>query len=218
MDQRDPARMLPKLLLPCLLTIAVAVAGVVCCSCVHEFPSIARDHIPEVILTFADGFVPPGVPIEDMHFVWRVCAPKDGRLLVASTYDSMQGERQPTLFMASFPLDQSGEVGPFDGHAVSAAFDPRRKSQGSFSEGNAVFPDCTVSPKLDAGGVCSDTRLAKVVATTTCGQTVETTPTDGFWFLLIEGIELGETWSRIVGLDVDGKTVADLGRNVLAER
>jgi hypothetical protein len=194
--------------------IALIVIGA--SGCRREFPVISEEQIPRAVLDLADGSVPKGMSPDDLGFVWRVCAPKDGRQIVAFTFNMAGDKKKPTLFIASFPLDESGEVAPFDGHHVIEDFSETVATQGGIASGTAQAKDGSAYMKLDAGGICLNPRLAKVVGTTSEGRTAETTPTNGFWFLFINDTRSVETWYRIVGLDSSGKVIVDFTPGILA--
>ena len=182
--------------------IALIVLGA--SGCRREFPVISKEQIPKAVLALTDGFAPKGMSPDDLDFVWRVLAPKDGRQIVACTFNRAGDKNKPNLFIASFPLDESGEVAPFDGHHVNADFSETVATQGGMTSGTAQAKDGSNYIKLDAGGICLNPRLAKVVGTTSDGRTAETTPTNGFWFLFINDTRAVDKWYKIVGLDSRG--------------
>lgn len=176
-------------------------------ACTHRFPTVPKEQIPQAVLDLTNGFAPKGVTQDDLNIVWRVCAPKDGRLLVGFSWNGAGDKNKPTLSIASFPINESGEVAPYDGHSVNVEFSTRVSSQGGISKGTAQARDGSTYVKLDAGGVCLDPKLAKIVGTTSGGKSAETTPTNGFWFLSVNKTGILETWSKIVGLDSGGKVI-----------
>lgn len=197
-----PSRNLVKTLgVAAVVTLMVLGAS----GCRREFPVVSKEQIPEAVLELTDGFAPKGMSPDDLGFVWRVCAAKDGRQLVACTFNEGGDENKPTLFIASFPMDESGRVSPFDSHAVSFGFSDRVTVQGGTRPGTTLDSDGRVIAKLDAAGVCLNPAVVKVVGTISDGRTAETTPTNGFWFLFINGTRSTEKWSRIVGLDSSDK-------------
>ena len=192
-----------------IVGVVVVLVATVASACTHEYPSISREQVPQVVLDFTDGFAPEGKSPDDLDIVWRVCTPKDGRLIVACTYNRSADQKKPILFIASFPVDASGEVGSFDGHAVGVDFSNAVATQGGTTTGSAQAKDGTSYLKLDAAGVCLNPKLAKVVGTTSDGTSAETTPTDGYWFMSINDIRSVDKWTKIVGYDANGKVVQD---------
>lgn len=201
----------------CALIVVLLVLSVVSCkSQALDLPAVSRDEMPTKVLEFADGFVPDGKSLDDIDLVWHVSTPKDGRYLVACTFATIiDDKKEPTLWVASFPVDSSGDTMDFDGHSIDTEFNRNADCQGDFSGGLVYLPDGTSRIKLSAGGYCSSPDLVKVVGTTTKGKTAETTPTNGFWFMFINEVGPAEEWAEVKGLDGDGKVVKDLSPGVL---
>ena len=193
-----------------IVLIAIGASG-----CRREFPVISKEQIPKAVLALTDGFVPKGKSLDDLGFVWRVCAPKDGRQIVACTWNRAGDKDKPSLFIASFPVDESGQVAPFDEHSVNEDFSDTVATQGGMTTGTTQTKDGHTILKLDAGGICLNPKVAKVVGTTSDGRTAETTPTNGFWFLFINDTGSRESWSKIVGFDSSGKVIVDFTRGIL---
>ena len=198
--------------------IMVMVMGVVACKSLKmNLPSIPEEEIPQAVRDFTDTFAikPDGGSYGDIGLIWHVSTPKDGRHMIACTYYEMGDKKQPKLWVASFPINDAGEVAAFDDHSVAVDFDNNEDSQGDLSYGTFRLEDGSRLLKMNGGGLCLNPKLTKIVGTTTDGRTAETTPTNGFWYLFINDTRSVEYWSKVVGLDSDGKTIEDLSPGVL---
>jgi hypothetical protein len=199
--------------------IVVMTIGVAACKSVQmNLLSIPEDDIPQAVRDFTDTLALKldGGSHGDIGLTFHVSTPKDGRHMVAWTYYRAGDENRPILMVASFPINDAAEVAAFDDHSVDVEFNKKRDCQGDFSYGTFQREDGKSRLKMAGGGLCLNPDLVKIVGTTTYGNTAETTPTDGFWYLFINNTRTVEKWSKVVGLDKDGNIIEDLSPGVLA--
>lgn len=176
-----------------------------------ELTSVPKQQIPQAILDVPSGLVPEGKSLDDLGVVWRVCAPNNGRLMIAFTYNKMGDRNRPWLFVGSFPVDEMGKVvDDFHNHVLTMEFTERASTLVADGNHGDTDKDGHEFLVLHAGGMCLDARVFKIVGTTSSGKSVETSPIDGFWYLFIDRVATPEKWTKISGLDENGKVVVDL--------
>ena len=194
------------------LVVLITATSLVACWSVPllQLTSIPRDQIPQPVLDIGDSFIPEGKTLADIGLVWRACERNGDRLLVACTFFRMGDKNQPVLSVSSWPLDESGKVAAFDEHIVVMDFNDRVNRLVGARHGTAIAKDGSTTTQLSAGGLCRDTRVTKIVGTTSSGRSVQTTPVNGFWYLFIDGLATTEKWTKISGLDAKDKPIVDL--------
>jgi len=76
-------------------------------------------------------------------------------------------------------------------------------------------PDGTMTEDLEASGLALDARIAKIVGSTSSGIKVETTPTNGFWWLIVENVKRNERFTSLKAVTAKGWVLYEVDKRQL---
>lgn len=188
-------------------------------SCVKtiEMKEIDPAEIPDEIKESIENDRRPYGGKEIKNITWRVCEERDGYLFVACEIrlkEKAFGSEDHFIYMEHRRIQEDNLRRP--GGSVLIGY-PKASllfygGAGANSYGN---PDGTITYELEARGMALDSRVAKIVGTTSAGRTVETTPINGFWWLIIENTRPNERWTSVKALDDKGKVLHQFRKNQL---
>lgn len=196
----------------CLVAAALAMlVGVSACVPRVTMATIPAEVIPQEFKGDVEAFGSHGRPVSNV--VWRVFEIKDGRLLAACTFtqEMEPGVKIDEYWIWSADLDESGAVVPGTGGGGGGGFkNPGELFVGMAGSGGGMSDAGELTYHLFSCGYCFDGRVKTIQGTTSDGKTGQTTPSGGFWYLLIDDTGPREDWTRVSGLDAKGKPVVDL--------
>jgi len=188
-------------------------------SCVKtiEMEEIDPAEIPDEIKEPIENDRRPYGGKEIKNITWRVCEERDGYLFVACEIrlkEKAFGSEDRFIYMEDRRIQDGVLRRPGGGVLIGY---PKASllfygGAGANSYGN---PDGTITYELEARGMALDSRVTKIVGTTSTGRTVETTPINGFWWLIIENTRANERWTSVKALDDKGKVLHQLKKSQL---
>jgi len=188
-------------------------------SCVKtiEMEEIDPAKIPDEIKEPIENDRRPYGGKEIKDIIWRVYEKRNGYLFVACEIKLKEkafGSADHFIYMESRriggdKIHRAGSGILIDYPKASLLF------YGGAGANNYGNPDGTITYELEARGIALDSRIAKIVGTTSTGRTVETTPINGFWWLIIENTRPNERWTSVKALDDKGKVLHQFKKSQL---
>ncbi len=169
---------------------------------------IPEELIPQKLKDQVQAIASEERPVSDI--VWRAHEIKDGRLLAACTFaqEWEKGVKLDMVWIGSYDIDASGDMGA--GAGFVGGFERDKAFFGMPGSGERASDDDELTYRLWCVGFCFDGRVVAIEGVSTEGRTVTTTPSGGFWHLLVENTEPGEKWAEVYGVDKNGKHLVQL--------
>jgi len=146
---------------------------------------------------------------------WRAVDEREGYTFVACTYERTRRVPGPrpddpvkewdeivAMWIEHRTDDRPG--GGFSGGSVDEL--PPREPFKVAGIGYGGLPGL---PHLVAYGWCTDPKVEKIVAITSSGTEVETSPVGGFWYVRYDGNAEGETFVRVKALSARGEVLRE---------
>lgn len=192
----------------CLAALALVLfAAVSACGRV-VMKSIPAELIPEDLKNEIQAMGSKDRPVSNI--VWRVYEIKDRRLLAACTFAQQwePGVKTDMFWIWSADIDEDGNRG--SGMGGGGGFDATQPFYGMPGSESELSETGEPEYSLRAVGYCLESRVEVIKGTTSEGKTVETTPSGGFWHLVLDHTGTNERWTRISALDKKGRVVAEL--------